>query len=210
MSAPGPPRRPPLPAGLGPGPPGIRRRVPTAPSPHRACRRWSRRAATARVRPGRGHRGAHAAAPLPNAGKQLRGLVRAGGKNSWPRASPATGLPPLPPPPSPRYCPSGPPAAVAGPLRYRGCRPGLGLSLRHLRLPVGQWGSSRRHQRLLLLRGARRPMLTFPGSWGVNEGTARPRAATASGGQGEPRGSGYPGQPGVGGIKETTTEPRWG
>lgn len=97
MPAPGPPRRPPLPAGLGPGPPGVRRRVPTAPSPHRACRRWSRRAATARVRPGRGHRGAHAAAPLPNAGKQLRGLVRAGGKNSWPRASPATGLPPLPP-----------------------------------------------------------------------------------------------------------------
>lgn len=94
MSTPGPPRRPLLPAGLGPGPPGARRRMPTAPSPHRACRRRSRRAATAGGRPGRGHRGAHAAAPLPNAGKRLRGLVRAGGKNSRPRASPATGRPP--------------------------------------------------------------------------------------------------------------------
>lgn len=120
MPAPGPPRRSPLPAGLGPDPPGVRRRVPTAPGPHRACRRWSRRAATARARPGRGHRGAHAAAPLPNAGKRLRGLVRAGGKNSWPRASPATGLPPLPP----RCCPSGPPARRRRTVRALPC-PGV-------------------------------------------------------------------------------------
>ncbi|XP_074457336.1 uncharacterized protein LOC141748736 [Larus michahellis] len=147
MPDPSPPRCPPL-------PPGARRRAPAAPSPHRP-----RRAATARGRPGRGRRRAHPAAPLPNTGRRLRGLARAGGKNSRLRPSPAAGLPPPPRPAAgprdrtgpARRCPAlratpRPRAELRGRLRYRGCGPGPRLSLLH---------------------GAPGPVIAFEGSQGL-------------------------------------------
>lgn len=71
----------------------------------------------------------------------------------------------------------------------------------------GQLDTGRTHRRPLLLPGPPKPMIAFQGSWGVNEGIAGPRAATASGGQWEPRGSGSPGRPGVGESKGRPGKP---
>lgn len=158
----------------------------------------ARRQESADLSPGRGRRRAHPTAPLPNAGKRLRGLVSAKIASSGrapPRGShhPRLALP-LPPETGP-----GPPASPArrGPalramprsrpeLRrrpwYRCCGAGPGSASctcgSWRRRPVGP-GTGGTHRRLLLLQGVPGPLTAFQSSRGVSGGARGTREAGA-------------------------------